>query len=249
MASDKYLVERRSADELRFLKDHVAKLRSDPKIAALADAHDQAEPRFTLEAFQSGVLISGYACRLTIGTLALLRATASRCLGYGEDTSPLTDRDIVQAVFLMADEKRNEAVSVADDGAELAVSVRRFGRSLNVALAAYELLEFLRRTGAALRENVVVVADGDEEEEEILNVFHAPDDSWSDDLDLLAHEYHWRDDRILWEIPLVLVARQRESIAARRSGQPRTASRADTGIRLLEALKEKGDELMREEAS
>jgi hypothetical protein len=241
--SDRELVERRSDDELRRLKKHVSQIREDPKVAALAAAHDSAASRFTLEAFQNGVVVAGHACRLTIGTLALLRATSSRCLGFGKDESALTDHDIEQAVFLMAEDARNVAVSVADDAAELRKSVRKFGRALNTPLAAVELLEMLRRNGVALRPgNTASAAPGEDE-----SVFHAPDDAWSDDVDLLAHEYGWRDDYILWEIPLVRVARLRESIVARRTGKSRTSSRDASGIAFLQAVEEASEKLLEEQ--
>lgn len=233
MTNDSDLLERRSADELRFLKDHVEKIRSDPKVAALASAHEDAAPRFTLEALQSGVLISGYPCRLTTGSLALLRSCRSRCLGFGKDESDLTDYDIALAVFLMAEETRNEAVSVADNAKELRDAVKRFSRTLHIELAAVELLEYLRRVGRALWEP----GGSDAAESE---VFGAPDDGWSDDVDLLAHEYGWSDEYILWELPVVRIAKLKTSIVARREGKPRQPSRAETGIALLKAIEDAG---------
>jgi len=233
MPSDNDLREKRSPEELRYLRDHVAALRGDPEVQAAFDAYDREEPTFTLEAFQNGVLIDGAPCRLTVGTLALLRATRSRCLGYGEDAGPIRIEDITLAMFLLCDDTRNVAVSVADDPDELAAALAKYGRTINVKRCAVELFEFLRRSGAALR------TDDTQEE----NVFRAADDSWADDVDLLAHEYGWSDEYILWEIPLVRISRLKESIVARRKGEPRRSRRDKGGIALLDAIEKKGQEL------
>ena len=239
--SDQDLIKRRSADEYRYLREHVAALRSDPEIIEATKEVENATPEFTADAFQSGVFIDGFPCRLTIGTLSLLRAAESRMIGYGDKTSPASDYDIALAVFLLSDETRNLAVSVIADEDELDSAVNHFAARLNIKAAAGDLFEFLRRASHAY-ESVGLGVDP-ETGESAASVWNAPDDAWSDDVDLIAHEYGWMDNYILWELPLIRFSRLRDSIAARRSGKPRSGIRADSSLKLLQMIEEKGNAL------
>ena len=237
MPVEKDLTKRLPPDELRYLKKHVAALREDPEIAALFAEHDNATPVFTLEAFRNIVLIDTYACRMTLGTLAMLRAASSRCLGYGDSKAPITDYDVALAVFLMADECRNAAVTVLDDADALVTRVRKLQRRIDCDIAAAHILIFFERLDVAKRGNAPKI------EGPTPVLFHAPDDAWADDLDLICHEYHWSDEYVLWELPLSRLVKLKQSMTARRNGKSRTASRDESGIRLLDALAKKGNEL------
>jgi len=227
------LVERRSPEELKFLKKHIAELRNDPEVKAAVEKHETAAPIFTVEAFYKGVVIQGYACRLTRGTLSLLRAVESRMIGYRPGEGRLTDYDIALALFLLCDDRRNEAVSLISYPDDLQKRVRKFSRSLNINVAAVELYSFLdaqsdalagRGTGSGLA---------------------PPDDGWSDDVDLFAHEYGWSFDFVLWELPIVTGDRLKDSIEARRKGERRVGRRAESGIALLKTLETRGQELLK----
>lgn len=245
--SERDLVKARPADELRLIKDRVKAIRETDEVSAAAASLAAAGSTFTLEAFRSGVFVDTFSCRMTIGTLALLRGVSSRCIGYGKNTGPLTDYDIALAVFVMSDENRGLAVSHCDDEDELKAAVKKIRRRLNINRAAVDLMELLRRVDIAMNPGAPPADDNPEEEDkdalevaELDNVWRAPDDAWADDVDLLAHEYGWRDDYILWEVPLCRVIRLKESLRARRSGKPRTTRTGRSTGRLLAAI-EKAD--------
>jgi len=235
---------KRTPQELRFLKKHIEDLKAVPSVQAALEIHDSEAPQFTLEALQQGVLIDGEPCRLTIGTVALLRATRCRCLGFDLDDGGLNSFDIAHGVFLIADSARNIAVSVADDPDELAAAVKKFAKRLDPNVAALQLTEFLKRSSDALRTNAVPADFEATAESEQDTLFHAADDAWVDDLDLIAHEYHWADTYILWQLPIIRVAKLKESIMARRTGQPRKSTRDKTGIAYLKEIEKQGGILL-----
>lgn len=243
MPSDADLVERRSPKELRYLKDHVSKIRSDPRVVAATEVYENTAPIFTLEAFRTGILIDGIPCRMTIGTLALLRGTACRCLGYGERTDPLSDYDVAHGVFLLSDDDRNQAVSVSDDPDEFKKAVKKFGKRINLKLASVQLYEFLSRISMALGYD-----PDDKTEAPAPNIFQLADDAWADDVDLLASEHNETYYDLLWEIPLILVVRLKESIHARRTNRRRTSRREKSSIELLQKIEEVGKELKEKSA-
>lgn len=236
--SERDLLAPRDPDAVRKLREDVAKVRADPEVAAAFHEHDYGVPRLTVEALRAGVVIDGYPCRLTVGTFALLRSTGARILGLGQDEGPLTGRDIAHAVFLLTDDCRNEAISVADDDDLLQEAIDRFAGRLDVRKATPQVLALIRRAHEAIHGEPI---DTEDEAEPIEDVepCHLPEDSWADDVDLVCHEYGWTDDYALWTLPLARLAILRESINARRSGKPRTARRAASGIRLLQLIERK----------
>ena len=241
--SDRDLLTNCSPAETRYLKEHVKNIRSNPKVSALAAQHDNYVPSFTVGAFQSGVVVDGYPCRLTTGTLALLRATGSRLLGFGKDRGPLSAYDIALGVFLLADDARNIAVSCVDDADELAREVKRFAKRLNPRIAAVQIIEYITRTGEALKTYKANTEEPENQSAPSESLWDAPDDDWADDVDLLAHEYGWRDDYIIWEVPIIRIVKLKESISARRSGNPRRPRKDKETIELLEAVIEAGDKI------
>ena len=145
--SDRDLLEKRTPEEIREIKRRVAAIRQDPEVRARLDDYAEKPSKFTLEAIQNGVMIDGLPCRLTTGTLALLRVAESRCIGYGDSTAPLSDYDVALAVFLLADTTRNMAVSVVDDGYELQRAVKKFQRGLKIQTALGTGTIFIRIVG------------------------------------------------------------------------------------------------------
>ena len=248
--SDRDLLQKRSAEEKKYLRDHMAAIRSDPDVIAAGRAYNTEPARFTPEALQSGVIIDGFACRLTPGTLALLRSAQARCLGYEPEKGGLRKYDVWLGVFLMADECRNEAISVIGDDDELRAAVRKFGRKVNAKTAGGQLFEFFTRQGRALGYVMPPQSgEGDKGKAEPAgDAWRAPDDAWVDDLDLVAKEYGWNDNYILWEVPVVRISRLKDAIRARRAGKPRTNCGDQRSIQYLQAIERAGERLKKKEA-
>lgn len=247
--------ELRPASEVKYLHEHVAEIRDDPEVADAFALHNASRPDFTVESFQDAVLIDKFPCRLTIGTLALLRCAQARVLGYG-DTGPgeyATPYDIALGVFLMSDDHRSHACSVVDDVDELKEAVQKFSKRLRFNAASPQLCEFLRRHGEAINPPDLDVQDADDvaiitgddrvPADDIEDHWKAPDNQWVDDVDLFAYEYKWRFHFILWVLPLACVTKLREAITARRTGKPRRPSQNVTGIALLQTIERRSDEI------
>lgn len=234
----RHLLARRDPEALRKLKDDVAAVREDPEVAAAFHEHDYGAPGLTVPALRAGVHIDSFPCRLTVGTYALLRSSEARILGLGDDKSPLRPYDVALGVFLLCDDRRNEALSVVGDLELLERSVTRFSHSLNMNKASDQLLEFLRRASDAM------FPEEEREQGPVddLEPFHAPEDSWADDVDLFGHEYSWSAEYVLWELPLVRAAILKDSIAARKKGHARQPRRASTAIKLLQLIERKRSE-------
>lgn len=250
--SDRDLLQDRSRDEKRFLREHFAAINADPAVIAAKEAHELTEARFTTEAFRSGVNISGYDCRMTIGTLALMRFAKCRMLGYGDDTGPITDHDTATAVFLMADEMRPEALQRVDDKDELTEAVDKFRKKLDCDRAYIEVCEWFRRisNAASADKKPTIITDGEDCTQEPTPdrfTWMAPDDSWADDVALFCKECPaMRDDYVLWELPLVRSIILKDAIRARISGKRRTAKRDESAIAILQATEAAGRRHMAE---
>lgn len=245
MSDDRQLIQQRPAEELRRLKAHVAAVREHPEVVAASEALDNAKPVFTLEAFRDGVKIDGIPCRMTIGTRAMLRFSEARCIGFGDDESPLSDMDIAHGVFLMADDMRDKAVSVVDDPEKLEIAVRKFMRGINIDRAALQMYEFLMRVGDAIGEKKPMGPDG--KPVDTPSVWSAPDDPWSDEVDAWMFQYHVSRQQILWEIPLAFVVKVDEAMKARLTGKRRYPSHDALSIAMLDTFNRISQKLQEEE--
>ncbi len=251
--------ELRPVAEVKYLHEHVAEIRDDPEVAAAFALHNASRPDFTVESFHEAVLIDKFPCRLTIGTLALLRCAQARVLGYGDTGAGdyATHYDIALGVFLMSDDHRSQACSVVDDPDELKEVVQKFSKRLRFNMASPEICEFLRRHGEAINPPDIVVEDADDvaiitADDQVPagdteDHWKAPDNQWVDDVDLFAYEYKWPLHFILWVLPLACVAKLREAITARRTGKPRRPSQNVTGIRLLQTIERRSEEIRQAE--
>lgn len=233
-----------SKEERLYLREHIAVLNADSVVQSAREQAGSKSSFFTIEAFWNGVEIDGFACRITVGTMALLRVAKSRCLGYGDSLADLSPFDIALAVFLISDENRNEAVSLANKKDELSKAVKRFQKRINVPKASDQLIEYLSRISDAFKS-----PDEFDEEGNVIEVdvkqetFEDIDDSWSTDVDTLAHEYGWSDKYILWELPIIRVVRLKEAIVARLSPKKRVRKYNTGAIDILKALEKRSKEI------
>jgi len=244
MIPDELAVQNKSKKERQYLQKHIAVLNADSAVKSAREKAKNTDSFLTLEAFWNGVKIDGYACRVTVGTMALLRVSKSRCLGYGDSEEPLSAFDIAEAVFLISDDKRNIAVSVANKKDLLEKAVKSFAKELDAQTASEQLIEYLARISDALKAPDEFNADGSVVQCDVQHdTFDDIDDSWSYDVDILAHEYGWSDEYILWELPLIRAVKLKEAIATRRSSNKKTRKRDTSAIDVLKALEKRSKEL------
>lgn len=202
------------------------KLQSSQEARAVLESISSALPCLSL--LRDVCVIEGYVCRFTIGTLTLLQAANNRVFNGG-DVDP-DELDILEAFYLCCDEHIDDSVWIARDPDELSKAVKKFAKGLGRSgrkIAVNDYILWLNDTNEAMPQG-----DGSEGGS-------VPTDWWVDAVDVLASEYNWSEEYIIWQLPIIRSLRYQEALCARRSGERRAADISDETVKALELLEEK----------
>jgi len=207
-------------------------IESSPEIGEVLGFMSDTRP--LLSCFRDGRIIEGHLCRFTIGTMMLMQVSGNVIFGGSEDEE-ITNADILEALYLCCDENIDDAVWIADDPKLLKKAVKRFSRRLGYAGRKYaveDFAEWLQETEAVMPQR-----SGNED--------GAPIDAdwWVDAVDIMASEYGWPEEFIIWRLPFVRAIRYQDSMLARKTGERRVSDISDGTMKALDEakkLREKG---------
>jgi len=221
-------------EALRALKMKVKRLKARPEVTNALAALDAENNRPKIEPLRNAVMVAGYCCRVTIGTLVLLEAAEAAIVSarHGEE---LTDMDIAEAVFLLCDEYRDEALSAAGDTALLAMytgKVLKGWTRRDVRVAGETLELWFADIADAFGMRIDAQAGAQRPGGRDVNW-------WSAAADMLLYEYGgYTLDFVLWRLPLSMADAQIKRIIERRTGKRRPTGGGEKAIALLDALYE-----------
>lgn len=209
----------------------IEELRNHPEFkAALEEVAEGVKPR--LGCLRDGVILGGYSCRLTIGKMALLGAADSKIFRRKGDKGadePIEIDDIFEAVLLLSDELLDEMIWIADKPALLKKRVVKFRKRFGIRSAARLCATFT----AWLSEQAALLPDPSDDKDDT----SAPRPEWYlEVVDLLANQYKWREQFILWDLSLIRAARYQECIVCRVTGRPMVADISKPVIEALELM-------------
>lgn len=189
--------------------------------------------RCALESFRDGRIIDGYNCRLTIGRLALMGIAECKIFSCATDVE-LSGDDVLAAWWFTIEDNIDNAVNVADDSERLQKEVERIKRGRTEA----RLNSIIDEVQGWLVDVSDAMPQTSEDGEQVIRV-----DWWADALDMLASQYHWSEEFILWYLPLVRAIKYQERICARSKGESVSDDISEDIVSALEELKEiKGKE-------
>lgn len=211
-------------------------LQSSPEVRAALGAISSADP--CVSALRDGCVIEGHICRFTIGTMILLQSAGNRIFDgdFQDEDEDARSYDVLEAIFLCADESIDDAVWLIQDERKLGKAVKRFARKLGYAGRKYAISTFTQWI-ADIEQTMPQGCDDGEESSK------GASDWWVDAIDIIASEYHWPEDFIIWQLPITRAIRYQEAIVARKSGERRATDISDDAINALEILeKKKADE-------
>jgi hypothetical protein len=167
--------------------------------------------RCALESFRDGRLIDGLACRMTMGRLALMGVANCKIFSSDDDVE-LTEDDVIEAWWFTIEDNIDMAVMLADQPELLAKEIAKLkkGRTKNKMSA---IVDDVQAWLTDIAETMPQGKGGDEGG----CVMRA--DWWADALDVIASQYHWSEEFILWYLPLVRAIKYQERICARTNGE------------------------------
>lgn len=182
------------------------------------------------ELLRDGRDIAGEWCRLSMGGIVLCEAAGNPIFTPNTGKDP-TSVDVLEAYWLWQDRNLDEAVWLVQDPPALRRTIGKYAAGLswknmeqiNAAIASWlgEILKALP--------NVPDSGDlGDDRR----------GDWYIEIVDVLAHEYRWGDEFIMWRLPWVRNVRLCEAACARRSGKPIVEDRSEELDALMQTLLE-----------
>jgi len=144
----------------------------------------------------------------------LLKIGEARIFAPADMRGDPTVQDCLEVLFYIADSNLDLAVMVADDPLSRAKAIAKFSAKFGppgARDAAQELHGFLSLAFAEFPGSSSPVPGPATEGEG--DVPHP--DIWADMVDLIAHQYHWTEGFILWELPLVRLLKYEAAILRR----------------------------------
>jgi len=184
-----------------------------------------------IEPLRDGRIIDGYACRMTIGRLALIEASGCK-LFCGTESDTVSEFDVFLAFWMTIEDHIDEAVRVCEDGERLKKEIESFigqyskKKATAVCASFYEWLSDIAK--CMPQRCVDDGASGQSRRREW----------WPGLVDILASEYHWGEGYILWQLPLVRAIKYQEHIYSRQSGQAPADDIGDDIAYALDSIKE-----------
>jgi hypothetical protein len=183
----------------------------------------------SLSPMRDGVVIEGLVCRLTIGTLALLQSAQNEIFFSEEERidEPLSDYAIFECLWMCDEANLDMAVNIAAEKEVLKKEVNKLmggygrrGRAKIHAIVSQWIrsqIDTVEQMGTGEGDDVTLSADW-----------------WVDSVDIIASNYGWSEEFILWRMPLVRAMKYQEAIALRLNSEQRSS---DINDNALEALK------------
>jgi len=196
--------------------------------AALECVHGVAPSLYPM---RDGVLIDGFTCRLTIGTLVLLQIAQNEIFfsDEGQIDDPLSDYAIFECLWLCCEDNLDMAVNIAGDKERLEKQVKK----LMGGYFAKERQRIHREISAWIRTQVTTVEQMGSDEGDDSTLLS---DWWVDAVDILASNYSWSEEFILWRLPLIRAMKYQEAIALRINDEQRSTDIKDETVEALELL-------------
>jgi len=191
-----------------------------------------------LAPLRDGAIIGGNVCRLTVGTLCLLQVAQNEIF-FANDINkehPVEEYEFFEALWLCSEDNVDTAVWITDDPERLEAEVKSFMRGFRKKARARICAEFSSWVEEQVRALEQASKEGDEDTQ-------LPSDWWVDSVDVLAFQYHWPEDYIMWKLPLVRALKYQEAINDRLEGKERSTDispEAIDALKLLEKEKENG---------
>jgi hypothetical protein len=153
----------------------------------------------------------------------LLKIGGARLLSSDHAYRPPTTEDCLETLFYLVDDNLDKAVQVADDPGLREVAIRRFAKMFSDhdrLRVAQELHGFLLEIFAEFPKEAVEAKEKKPHPDKPV-----PRDVWVTAVDIIAHQYHWREGFILWELPLVRLMKYEAAILRRLDpdGESKTA--------------------------
>lgn len=226
-------------DRKKILQEIANDHRTRQAIRAAGDGRPPA-----LECFRDGAFIGGHVCCLTLGNYMLCKIAEIRLFRTDDPQKPVTPIDCLEVLFYISDDTRDQAVQVADDPEARGKAVARFAKSFGKEYGrsvAQELHGYL--SSVFLEFNQIVPVP----EQQTVTHKPAPRNLWARYVDLIAHQYHWREGFILWELPFVRLLAYHAAILERidpeGEHQQQMDDISDDIIASLDALEEVLDDM------
>ena len=163
-----------------------------------------------LESFRDGRMIDGYACRLTLGRLALMGLAECRIFS-DDDKEGLTEYDVLKAWWFTIEENIDSAVYMADDKEALDKEIEKLVKHRTPHRRA-EITDEVEAWLVDISESIP--QSGGDSDGCVMRA-----DWWVDAVDCIASQYNWNEEFILWYLPLVRAIKYQEKICARINGE------------------------------
>lgn len=172
-------------------------------------------PSINLELIKDGRLICGEPCRLTMGILVLSELIGNPIFNNSGDQIP-DMMDIMELLWLCRDNNINKAVNLVENPDELRRHVAKFSSGFSdkeIETIADEMSTWI---GDIIKCIPTVQNDNQTNTQTIDKQM----DWYIDTLDMVASEYGWDYNYIMWTLPWARVIRLCKSIVARKTGKP-----------------------------